>query len=227
MNESQPSFLAGGAKRPLTATEHVVARLRDAIASGELREGEQLRQNEIAAALGVSRTPVRESLRILEAEGWLEFSPHRGAVVATLSGSEIRQIFEIRFALESLALRNAVPKLTDADLASAEDLIAAMDAAPDIAGWVRLNRAFHLSLYTGAGARLRALIEAQYDAVDRYLRLELVAMGNAEESQDEHRAILAACRAHDVEKAVALYATHIAEAGEDLSSALEARKAAT
>ncbi len=220
------SLSAGsGLFKPRTATQHVVDRLREAIVGGELAEGSQLLQNEIAQALGVSRTPVRELLRLLEAEGWVVFSPHRGAVVATLSGDEVRQIFDIRFALESLALRKSVPLMEAAAFGQAEALIEEMDSERDIGRWVDLNRRFHLSLYQHAGSRLLALIQSQYDAVDRYLRCELVVLDNAADSQVEHRAILAACRALDVERAIALCEPHIAEAGEDLAEALERRRA--
>lgn len=221
---AQTLALKAGAARPVTATQHVVGRLREAILSGELASGTQLRQEEIAGALGVSRTPVRESLRILETEGWLVFVPHRGAVVASLSGEEAREIFDMRLALEALALQRSVPRLGAAALAEAEAAIVAMDGESDVARWVELNRRFHLALYVGAGPRLRAAILGLYDAVDRYLRVELVALDNAAESQAEHRAILAACRAGDTAGALALYEAHIAEAGADLAAAIERRQ---
>lgn len=210
--------------RRRTATQYVVALLREAIATGQLPEGQQLHQNEIAGVLGVSRTPVRESLRLLEAEGWVEFSPHRGAVVATLPIDEVAQIFEIRFALESLALRKSVPLLTNAVLDEAAGLLDELDVEKDIGRWVDLNRRFHLMLYSAAGARLLTLIESQFHAVDRYLRIELVEMDNAADSQEEHRAILAACRQRNVQRAIALSEPHIVEAGLDLAEALRRRR---
>jgi len=210
--------------RHRTATQFVVDVLREAIATGDLREGDQLPQIEIAEMLGVSRTPVRESLRLLEAEGWVDFSPHRGAVVASLSSDEVRQIFEIRFALEALALKQSIPSLPAVIFDQAATILDELDVEQDIGRWVGLNRRFHLTLYSRAGARLLGLIESQYDAVDRYLRLELVEMNNASDSQDEHRAILVACRERDVERAVALSEPHIAGAGIDLAEALERRR---
>ncbi len=225
MLDSALQTLAGKfGNRHRTATLFVADVLREAIATGEFPEGDQLLQNDIAAALGISRTPVRESLRLLEAEGWIEFSPHRGAVVATLSSDEVRQIFEIRFTLEALALKQSLPKLDGSVFDEAARLLDDLDVETDIGRWVALNRRFHLMLYAGAGARLIALIESQYDAVDRYLRLELVEMDNAGDSQDEHRAILVACRERDVAKAVALSEPHIAGAGVDLAEALERRR---
>jgi DNA-binding GntR family transcriptional regulator len=210
--------------RHKTATHYVVDILREAIATGKLKEGDQLLQAEIAETLGVSRTPVREALRLLEAEGWIAFSPHRGGVVASLSSDEVRQIFEIRFALESLALKQSIPSLPEKIFDQAAAILDELDIEQDIGHWVPLNRRFHLTLYAGAGARLLTLIESQYDAVDRYLRLELVEMNNAGDSQDEHRAILVACRNRDVERAVALCEPHIAGAGADLAEALDRRR---
>jgi DNA-binding GntR family transcriptional regulator len=212
------------AGRRRTATEHVVELLREAIATGDLPEGAQLPQIELADALGVSRTPVREALRLLEAEGWVTFSPHRGAVVATLSGDDVRQIFEIRFALEALALRKSIPSVSTDVFDQADEILVAMDGERDIGQWVTLNRRFHMVLYTGAGDRLIDLIGSQYDAVDRYLRLELIEMDNAAISQEEHRDILAACRARDVSRAIALCEPHIVGAGVDLADTIERRR---
>jgi DNA-binding GntR family transcriptional regulator len=209
---------------PRTATQYVLEALRDGIATRKLEEGQQLVQNDIAETLNVSRMPVREALRILEAEGWVEFSPRRGAVVASLSVNDVPQIFEIRFALEALALRKSVPAVSSTILDRAASFLDDMDAESDIGRWVDLNRRFHLTLYAEAGARLLDLIESQYAAVDRYLRLELAEMHNADESQEEHRAILAACRAREVEEAVMLLEPHIYEAGIDLANALSKRR---
>lgn len=209
---------------PRTATQYVLDALRDGISTGKLQEGQQLVQNDIAETLNVSRMPVREALRILEAEGWVEFSPRRGAVVASLSVNDVSQIFEIRFALEALALRRSVPVIAPTILDRAASFLDEMDTESEIGRWVDLNRRFHLTLYADAGARLLDLIESQYEAVDRYLRLELAEMHNADESQEEHRAILAACRARDVKEAVRLLEPHIYEAGTDLANALSKRR---
>ncbi len=216
-------FAAGGGA-PKTAYQFALETLRNAIASGAINEGELLLQNDIAAALGLSRMPVREALRILEAEGWVEFSPHKGAVVSRLSAEEIVETFEIRFTLESLALRKSLPIMPNEAFDRAQALVDALDGERDIGKWVDLNRRFHLCLYVGAGKRLLALINEQYAAADRYLRIELETLHNAEESQVEHRAILAACRVRDVETAVALCEPHIVEAGHELAAALTRRR---
>jgi DNA-binding GntR family transcriptional regulator len=209
---------------PKTAFQFALETIRETIASGAIKEGEALLQNDIAAALGVSRMPVREALRMLEAEGWVEFLPYKGAAVARLSAEEIVETFEIRFALESLALRKSLPTMPEATFERADALIDTLDRETDFGRWVDLNRQFHLSLYTGAGKRLLAAIGEQYDAADRYLRIELETLHNAGESQSEHRALLAACRARDVEAAIVVFEPHVVEAGHELAAALTRRR---
>jgi len=213
-----------GGSRHRTATQFVVDCLREAIATGALPEGDALVQDEIAAALGVSRTPIREALRMLEAEGWIDFLPHRGAVVSTLSADEIRQIFEIRFALESLALRQSVPLLVPADFDRLAGILRAMDGEADAGAWLALHREFHMGLYTHANDRLRRLIEEQHDAVERYLRIEFVAMNTADDDSAEHNAILTACRNGDIDAAIRLFEPHIVGGGADLADALDRRR---
>src|SRR3982751_2703327 len=108
---------AGSAQiqRQTTASMAVEA-LRERILRGDYPEGEPLRQDALAEELGVSRIPVREALRQLEAEGLVTFSPHRGAVVSSLSLDEIDELFELRAAIESDLLRRAIPKMTKEQL---------------------------------------------------------------------------------------------------------------
>src|SRR4029077_2026095 len=125
--------------------------LRDMILSGEIAEGEQLRQDALAAAHGVSRIPLREALRQLEAEGLVSFFPHRGAVVSTLSLAEIEELFEIRALIEADVLRRAIPHLTADDLDRAEEIVdtarVAFQRESDVGRWGELNWKFHSTLY--------------------------------------------------------------------------------
>jgi DNA-binding GntR family transcriptional regulator len=212
--------------RHRTATQHVAECLREAIAAGALTEGEALVQDEMAAALGVSRTPIREALRLLEAEGWIDFHAHRGAVVSTLSADEVRQIFEIRFALESLALRQSVPHLDAAAFDRLAGVLRELDVETDAGAWLAAHRRFHMGLYAHANARLRRLIEEQHNGVERYLRIEFVAMNTGADDSAEHRAILEACRLGDVDAAIRLSEPHIVGGGADLADALDRRRRA-
>ena len=127
--------------------------LRDMILSGEIAEGEQLRQDALAAAHGVSRIPLREALRQLEAEGLVSFYPHRGAVVSTLSLAEIEELFEIRALIEPDLLRRAIRRLTKDDLDRAGEILdIARESfrSKDVGRWGELNWKFHSTLYAPA-----------------------------------------------------------------------------
>src|SRR5277367_1384442 len=101
----------------------VVERLRDKILHGELREGEQLRQDAIAAEFQISRIPVREALSHLAAEGLITIVANRGAVVSALSPQEISELFETRAVLESYMLRLAIPNFKEEDFHAAEEIL--------------------------------------------------------------------------------------------------------
>ena len=195
-----------------TATALVSDTLRMAIMDGSLGAGEALRQDSLAEAFGVSRMPVREALRRLEAEGLIEFIPHRGAVVAKAEPVDIAEVFEIRRLLETYALRGSVPNLTDEDFERAGELLDEIDREDDVGRWGDLNRRFHLTLYGGfPGKRLLAIIDAQHRAVDRYVRMLLASLDYRHRSQDEHREILRLCRERDPDSAAAALEAHLSE----------------
>ncbi|MBD2070188.1 GntR family transcriptional regulator [Leptolyngbya sp. FACHB-671] len=210
--------LAAGVLRHQRSTPDLIAdALREAIVQGVFQEGQSLRQDEIAAQFGVSRIPLREALRQLEAEGLVLLSPNRGATVAIMSPAEAQEIGEIRVALESLALQLAIPKLTEADLQKAADILEKTDRETDVGRWAKLNWEFHAVLY-GAGdrPRLLSLIKTLHVNIDRYIRLQMAKMNYLEKSQQEHQQILDACRKGDSKTAVRLLKRHIETAGEQL-----------
>lgn len=208
-----------------TTTEFVEAALREAILSGVIPGGVPLRQEDLAAAFGVSRMPVREALRQLEARALVEFHPHRGAVVAEISAEDAADISAIRAAVEPAALRLSLPNLNEADFVLAEELIGEMDAEEDPGRMGELNRRFHMTLYARAGRpRLLALAEQHLAAADRYLRFQFAALGYQHRSQDEHCALLAACRAGDIEAACEAVTRHVVQGGEKLAEFLGARR---
>jgi DNA-binding GntR family transcriptional regulator len=144
--------VAGLAPRT-TLTDYVVGVLRQKTASGELSPGEHLREAELAAALGVSRGPVREALAILEAEGQVEIRRHRGAFVSVLTQRDVEEVHTLRAAIEALAAERAVSRLTGAHLAEMDRILEAMkvtsgSVAPQEA--VHLDLAFHDVLYDAA-----------------------------------------------------------------------------
>lgn len=207
----------------------VAARLRDKILRGELREGEQLRQHAIAEEFEVSRIPVREAFRQLEAEGLITIIEHRGAVVAALSPDEIQEYFDIRAALECAILRYAVPRLGEDDLARAEAVLqeyeAALHGETDFDVWGELHWQFHSTLYAAAGrARFMSLIQLVNNHADRYIRLHILFSRDAHRhAKDEHRALLELCRQRDAEAASQLLEEHITKAGREMKEFIERR----
>jgi DNA-binding GntR family transcriptional regulator len=208
---------AGTLHRPKTVADRIADTLREGIARGALAAGTPLRQDDLAARFGFSRMPIRDALRQLEAEGLVTIHPTRGAAVARMDAVEIAEVYAIRSVLEAEALRLSVRHLVEADLAEAEAVLDQIDAEPDVRRWGQLNRAFHLRLYGACGnSRLLALIEAQQNLADRYVRILLSSLDYRLISQTEHRAILAACRSRDTDAAVALLRRHLDEGSRTL-----------
>lgn len=205
-----------------TLTSAVADQLRDKILRGEFRAGEQLRQHAIAAEFDVSRIPLREAFRQLEAEGLIEIIDHRGAVVSALSPEEIEELFDIRAALESVTLRQAVPHLTESDLERAEQCLVeyerALNDEADFEVWGELHWRFHSTLYAAARrTRSLSLIQTINNNADRYIRLHILFLRNAHhQSKDEHRAILELCRQGDADAAGQLLERHITKAGREM-----------
>lgn len=207
-----------------TATEYVHATLKAAILSGSLAPGTPLRQEELAAAFGMSRMPIREALRQLEAQALVDFEPHKGAVVVQITLAEAMDNYAIRSALEPQALRLSLPNLTSEDFAVAEEILAEIDGETDAGRMGELNRRFHMTLYAQAGMpRLIALTEQHLVAADRHLRFHLAASGDM--GQHQHRALLAACRAFDQKAAEAVLAEHLGVAIASTRAFFETRSA--
>lgn len=195
--------------------------LREDIVDGRLTAGSLLRQQQLAERFGVSRMPVREALFRLEAEGFISFTPNKGATVAPVSGEDLREIYEMRIAAETLALTTALPELTNSQIERAAELQAELEAAP-VARFGELNAAFHNTLYAPcARPRLLAHVENLSKAADRYLRVTVGALDYSEKSHREHRELLEACRRRDEAAATDCLTRHIGEAGEALWSLLK------
>src|SRR3954452_18423078 len=121
--------------------------LRRRILSGEIRGGQPLRQEQIAQEMGVSRIPLREALKQLEAEGFVTIAPHKGAVVSTLSAEEAEELFALRLQLELWLLREAIPRMREADFAHLDAIIDESRAPDNLAPgklthWGELNWQF-------------------------------------------------------------------------------------
>ncbi len=194
----------------LTAAERVIQALRVAITTGELPAGAQLRQEEVAAQYKVSRMPVREAFRQLESEGLLVVYPGRGAFITRLERAEIEEIYEIRTLLECEALRRAFPALTPSILLKAEELLDQLDTVQDGQGFRELDEAFHAILYAPANRpKLLDLIDTLRRQVTHFFFGVTTPDIYRDEIQPQHRNILAACRAGDVETAIDALKAHL------------------
>jgi DNA-binding GntR family transcriptional regulator len=210
------------ASRPTTTAAWILENLRSAILQGSIPAHSLVRQDEIAATYGVSRMPVREAIRSLEAEGLVIARPNRGSFVAPLDPDDAAEIFDIRASLEALALRRSIPNMDDARKKAAADALTALEQANSDAS-SDLHRDFHLSLYAGAGSRLLRLIGQHIDAAERYLRLEATLVGTMDEDRYEHRALLEATIAGDVRGATRLIERHVAGTGLEIAELLRER----
>ncbi|KIH80679.1 GntR family transcriptional regulator [Pseudomonas batumici] len=177
--------------------------LRNAILDGRLPCGLALRQQELATLFGVSRMPVREALRQLEAQELLHVVHHKGAVVAPLIVDNSIEAYDLRILLETEALRLSVPLLDERDFKEIEAYIDLLEIEQDYTQVGRLNRLFHMGLYSKApNHKLLKLIEQGLVEEERFLRFNLSAMGLGKLSQDDHRALLASARAGNIEECV-------------------------
>jgi DNA-binding GntR family transcriptional regulator len=215
----QPVLPAAVAVTPRASTSHVIAdALRAAIVDGTLAPGAPLRQDAIARHFSVSAIPVREALRQLESEGWTKVEVHKGATVAPLSAAQAREIYEIRSALESLAIGLAIPLHTEATLREAKALCKAAKAESDPSRYVARNEAFHMSLYAPAARpQLAELIGTLHRGGERYLRLKFGWPSHKGQSDREHAALLDAVCRRDIAAAQALVVEHLLGTGELLS----------
>lgn len=196
-----------------TLWQRVHEHLRDEIISGRLTPGTVLHEVALAGSLGVSRGPIRDALGRLATEGLVTIRPRRGAVVRALSNEEFIEAYQVREALEMMAVRLAVSKLTAEDLAGLERLIEAMAARAetgDVQGFFELNTEFHQRFFEVAGNRMLAELYRQLRGqIDRHRLRSLELRGDLRRSIAEHRAILGAAQTGDVERAVQLASDHI------------------
>ena len=205
-----------------TLADQVANRIREAILRGAFPSGESLRQEDLAAQLGVSRMPVREALRQLESEGFVAIYPHRGALVVALSADEVREIYDMRIAIETRLLRLALPNMTEETFREADAILDQIDREHEPTRWSRLNWAFHLTLYAPANRqRMLAVVKGLHGNVDRYMRIYLAPMKRQQISQEQHRALVDACRRQDTTEALAILEEHLDSASRTLAEYIE------
>lgn len=201
--------------------QHLAELLRRVIISGDLPPGAPLRQEELARSYDTSRIPVREALRLLQAQGLVRLEPNKGAVVAPLDAAELRENTEMREIAEVLAMKKALPHLSNAQIDKASAIQDKIECA-DVSEYGRLNKSFHLTLY-GPCSRPRLLehIAGLHDIAERHLGFTLAQLDYVPRSSNEHRAIIDACYSRDTTTALSLTSQHILKAGKSLEHFLD------
>ncbi len=212
--------------RHLSLRDQVMVELRSRIVNGHYPPGERLREERLADDFGVSRNPVREALRVVEAEGFIEMLPRRGAIVRTPDLDSVRDMFMVRGRLETLAARLAAERATPDDVASLRELLSrAREAtdAEDFAQVSELNSALHLRVIEISGNRWLASI-----ATSMYLHVQWVfrisAADRAPHSWAEHTQLVDAIAAGNAEEAEAAAWRHVNMAGSAASESLRSFK---
>jgi DNA-binding GntR family transcriptional regulator len=204
-----------------TTVELVTTAIRQRILSGDLAPGEVLRQEALADELGVSRVPVREAITRLVGEGLLTKVPHKGAYVAELSIEEVQETFEIRLRLEPWLFSQAIPHISDAEIAQAERLVGEMDHA-ESGMWGQLNWRLHETLYLPAQRDITLqMLRVLHDRSDRYFRFQVVQVPIREQSHDEHMNLVEACRKRDAKLGAKLLEQHVKTAAQQIISVVE------
>ena len=209
----------------LTLSQRVYEHLRDEILADHLLPGTELSEVALSKKLAISRGPIREAMGRLAAEGLITMRPRRRAEVRSLTPQELIDAYQVREALEVMAVRLVIPRVTETDLARLEELIDQM-AAHGAAGAVRefftANVSFHeLVCELSGNPKLREVHHRLEGEIGRFRHRTLALRGNMDDSLTEHRAILAAIRLGDADRAAALTAEHVRVPAERLQAALK------
>lgn len=212
--------------RTASSSDVIFDALRDEIISGNLKAGESIRQEYIAKLFNVSRIPVREALKRLEAQGLVKNERYKGAVVSSLSDAEIREIYEIRMNLEPLVIQYSVENMKPDTLAMAREYCDRFGEEEDPARWGELNRNFHETLYRECERPFHLKIVGEaIDRIDSYIRAQLVLTKGMNKAVVEHKAILDACVEGNGKLAADLTRQHIEDSYDSLMSFLHKKGA--
>jgi DNA-binding GntR family transcriptional regulator len=209
--------------RPKTAQQAVAEALRHDITTGKLPPGSWIVQESVAEQFGVSRIPIREALKTLEAEEYITYVPHSGYRVTKLSLTELTEVFRLRDILEEELIRDAMPSMTDAVIDEMRSCMAEMDRAAaeeDLVGVGIANRRFHyLSFETSEMARTKRIVNQLWNTADAYRPLYAHLM-DLSQVNVEHDLMVDALAARDVERAVEINNAHRAHSVQHLTLAL-------
>ena len=199
--------------------------LREAILKGDLKPGERLMELQLASKLGVSRTPIREAIRMLEQEGLAVTTPRKGAEVAKMTLKDMEDVLEIRDALDELAVRIACQKISDEQLRQLEDMKELFEKSTQTGNVKKIAEAdvtFHDVIYEATGnPKLVTLLNNLREQVYRY-RVEYIKdPKNYPTLIAEHEAILESLKNRDVKNAVEAMHVHVANQAEAVKTVIQ------
>jgi DNA-binding GntR family transcriptional regulator len=213
---------------PNSLHEEVAAQLRDRIFAGELMPGVFLDEAQLAQQMNISRTPLREALKVLTAEGLVRHEPRRGCFVREVTEKDLDEIFPVIALLEGRCAREAALHATDADLQALEvlhDKLSRHAKARRISDYYAVNYAIHEAIITLADNRWLAQVIGDLRKILKLARLQqLYAPGRLEQSLTEHLAVFAALRARDPEGAEAAMRTHLTRQRDALRDVARSQK---
>lgn len=212
-------------RRGNTLAHRVYEIIKDRILSAELPPGTRLKDNELARTFGVSNTPVREAIRELEKDGLIETIPYRGRFVKKMSIEETSEVYDVRMALEALAARLAVKRITESQLEEMEKAVqeyAIASERDDITAGLEADLAFHDLIVQASGNS--TLLQVLRDLANRIQVLRQLDKGKMRRKQslEDHKAILRALKERDEEKAEVQVCRHIAKGKENVVKLLAA-----
>jgi len=199
--------------KPDSTAEAVAISLRRLIATGELMDGARLVERDLADRFSVSRIPMREAIQKLESEGLVEIYRNRGAIVRTLTVTDVEEIYSLRILLEGDAIYRATKRMDEETLARAELVHRLLGVADTQDKQGELNREFHALLYApcGNGRQLKTIWDLR-GQVERYERLQTKLLADTQAFQHEHSSILKACQAGNARLARSMTVEHLESA---------------
>lgn len=204
--------MAAQALETRTLAEQVASRLREEVLAGRLAAGARLSQEGLAEQFAVSRVPVRDALRQLQAEGLVISQPRVGMSVAELSTKDLEELYDMRLALEPVVARLATPRLRDGDLVAMRRYLDVMNASSELsAEWFSAHADFHRALNARSDReRMCALVDSLREQTERYVRVYRTALERADELGAEHELIYGAAQGGDADAVAAAVHEHLA-----------------
>jgi DNA-binding GntR family transcriptional regulator len=214
-----PGILEGRGRLVQNASAAATGLIREAILEGRLEPGSRLTEEELARELGISRTPVREALLMLQAEGLIETAPNRGAVVRTHDADDLVDLYQLRALLEGYAARQAAARVSDEEIVLLRESCDRFDriASDDVRELVKENLLFHCAIHAAAGsARLTAMLRRVIELPLVYKSYVWYPPDQKRISAHYHRQITNALSVRDAERAELVMIEHVFEGRDTL-----------